>query len=62
MTTIQSIIHKCPNELKEYVADLFKVAIKLAEYDPNYIYAENDEEMVEDAEEGGWGSDFEDDN
>jgi hypothetical protein len=34
----------------------------LAEYDPNYIYADGDEEMVEDADDGGWGSDFEDDN
>lgn len=59
LTTLQSIIHKCPGELKGYVDDLFKHSMKLAEYDPNYIYAEDDDEQMQvDENEEGWGSDF----
>lgn len=45
LTTLQSIIHKCPGELKKFVNDLFKVSMKLSEYDPNYIYADADDNM-----------------
>lgn len=44
-TTIQSIIHKCPAEMKQYVPELLKVSMSLSEYDPNYIYQDEDEVM-----------------
>lgn len=62
LTTLQSIIHKCPGELKKFVSDLFKVSMKLSEYDPNYIYADADDNMEVDEGDEGWGSDFDDDN
>jgi cullin-associated NEDD8-dissociated protein 1 len=36
--------------------------MKLAEYDPNYIYADEDEQMQVDEKDEGWGSDFDEDN
>lgn len=36
--------------------------MKLAEYDPNYIYADEDEQMQDDEKDEGWGSDFDEDN
>jgi len=33
----------------------------LAEYDPNYIYADEDVKMAESGEDEGWGSGFESD-
>lgn len=62
LTTLQSIIHKCPGELKQFVDDLFRVSMKLAEYDPNYIYGDGDEQMEIDHGDEGWGSDFDEDN
>lgn len=62
LTTLQSIIHKCPGELKQFVSELFKVSMELSAYDPNYIYADGDEEMADQGEDEGWGSDFDDDN
>jgi cullin-associated NEDD8-dissociated protein 1 len=61
LTTLQSIIHKCPAELTNYIKDLFKVALSLSVYDPNYMYEDADEEMQQDDDEGGWGSDFDED-
>lgn len=61
LTTIQSIIHKCPAEMKSYVQTLFKSSMMLSEYDPNFTYEDNDEEMDNDEEDADWGSDFDDD-
>lgn len=36
--------------------------MKLAEYDPNYIYADNDDENQKMEADEGWGSDFDDEN
>lgn len=44
------------------MAPLFQISIKLAQYDPNYIYAEDDCEMQEEGGYEGWGSDFDDEN
>lgn len=62
LNTIQSIIHKCPAEMKSYVNDLFKKCLSLSSYDPNYIYEDQDDAMNNDDGDEGWGSDFEDDN
>jgi len=46
LTTLQSIIRKCPGELKlNSINELFKKSMSLVEYDPNYQYADSDEEM-----------------
>jgi cullin-associated NEDD8-dissociated protein 1 len=62
LTTMQSIIHKCPAELKNNVNDLFKASMSLSQYDPNYMYADEDEDMGDGGDDEGWGSDFDDDN
>lgn len=59
LTTIHSIIRRCPREVSAYVPNLFEKAMNLLTYDPNYTY-NNDEEMKEE-DDNGWGSDFEDD-
>lgn len=61
LTTIQMMIKRCPGGLQQQtITDIFKNAVNLVCYDPNYIYQDDeaDEEMKED--DGGWGdnSDF----
>lgn len=59
LSTLESIVRKCPLHVNAYIDDLLSMAFRLCEYDPNYIYPEGDEdeEMNEDEDEGGWGSD-----
>jgi hypothetical protein len=55
LTTLQSIIRKCPGELKlNSINELFKKSMSLVEYDPNYQYADSDEEMQVDEDDAGW--------
>ena len=59
LTTLRAIIQRCPREASKFVPTLFDQAMSLLEYDPNYIYDDN-EDMEADEEEEGWGSDFDD--
>ena len=59
LSTLEAIFRKCPLEVNEYVQLLLATGFKLCEYDPNYIYNddEDDEEMKSDGEDEGWGDD-----
>jgi cullin-associated NEDD8-dissociated protein 1 len=59
LSTLQSIIRRCPREVTPYVPKTIEYSLDLLSYDPNYIYDENEnEEMEEEVED--WGSDFDD--
>ena len=59
LSTLQSIIRRCPREVTPYVPKTIESALDLLSYDPNYIYDDNEnEEMEEEVED--WGSDFDD--
>lgn len=60
LTTVHAIIRRCPREVSSYIPELFRNAIELVEYDPNYTY-NDDEDMQEDEAMEDWGSDFDDD-
>lgn len=43
LTSINAIIRRCPREVSAFIPNLFRDAINLLEYDPNYTYNEDDE-------------------
>ena len=55
-------LSKCPLEVNEYIDSLLDTSFALCEYDPNYVYNDDeDEEMNDDEDDGGWGDeDFSD--
>lgn len=59
ITTIESLIKKCPREMTKYIDDILKLTEDKLEYDPNYTYNDQEDEEMEGDEEGGWGSEFE---
>jgi hypothetical protein len=62
LSTFESLIKKCPKEITPYVEKILGLCQSLIDYDPNYTYDEGeDQPMQAEDEEGGWGSDFEDD-
>ncbi len=58
LETLQQIVKSCPVQCATHIPDLFKNALTLLEYDPNYAYDVN-VKMTADDDDGGWGSDFE---
>ena len=60
LETLQQIVKSCPREVATYIPELFKNSLTLLEYDPNFVY-DNNVKMADDEEDGGWGSDFEND-
>jgi hypothetical protein len=60
LETLQQIVKSCPREVATYIPELFKNSLTLLEYDPNFVY-DNNVKMAEDDDDGGWGSDFEND-
>lgn len=62
LSTMEAIIRKCPLEVNEYIDSLLDTSFALCEYDPNYVYNDDeDEEMNDDEDDGGWGDeDFSD--
>ena len=60
LSTITSIVKKCPREVTQFIPQLTKQAFSLITHDPNFMYNE-DEDMEEDDDYGqDWGSDFDD--
>ena len=61
LSTLQSIIRRCPKEVEPYIKDTIESALNLLSYDPNYVYNDDEEEMQDEEDAEGWdGSDFED--
>ena len=56
---LESLVKRCPKEVKPYVEKILTVCLSLITYDPNYAYGDDDEVMEEDEGEG-WGSDMDD--
>jgi len=62
LSTFESFVKKCPKEITPYVEKILELSENLISYDPNYTYDENEDANMEgEADEGGWGSEFEDD-
>lgn len=64
MSTFESLVRKCPREIGPYVERILDISFELISYDPNYTYDDNADASMQDeeADNGGWGSDFEDEN
>ena len=63
LSTLETLVKKCPKEIAGYVERVLELAFELLTYDPNYTYDADADAHMEAAEEGaGWGSDFEDEN
>lgn len=45
--------------MTKYIDDILKLTEDKLEYDPNYTYNDQQDEEMEGDEEGGWGSEFE---
>ena len=60
LETLNQIVKSCPREVASVIPDLFKNAVELCQYDPNYVYDDN-VDMKDDNDDEGWGSDFEQD-
>ena len=58
-SSFENLIKRCPKEISPYVAHILNHGMHLLSYDPNYTYSDANEDMGEE-EEGGWGSDYED--
>lgn len=59
-SSFENLIKRCPKEISPYVGAILQHAMNLLSNDPNYTYAAEGEAEMEDEEEGGWGSDYED--
>jgi cullin-associated NEDD8-dissociated protein 1 len=62
LITFDSFAKKCPKEITKHIPALLDMVTKLIAYDPNYTY-DNDHDMGggNDEDEGGWGSDWDED-
>ena len=60
LITLEAMAKAMPLEMGEHLESVFDCSLTLMQFDPNYIYNEDDEEMEEDDNMGGddWGSDF----
>lgn len=58
--SIENLIRKCSLEAREFSTHIINLAKTCLVYDPNYQYNDDDcqDEMMNDAENEGWGSDF----
>lgn len=62
LSTFESLLRKCPKEIGPYVEKILNIAEGAISYDPNYTYDEGEDQHMEgEDDEGGWGSEFEDD-
>lgn len=63
LSTFESLLKKCPKEIGPFVEKILSISEKAISYDPNYTYNDDDDAEMEgiDEAEGGWGSEFEDD-
>ena len=59
LSTLVAIIRRCPREVTPYVPPMFEKSLWLIQYDPNYLYDDNENEEMEEEKED-WGSDFDD--
>ncbi len=58
LSTLEAIIRKCPLEVNEHIQSLLSTSFGLCEYDPNYVYNDDeDEDMNDEEEDEGWGDD-----
>ena len=62
LITLEAMAKAMPSEMGAHLESVFSCSLTLMQFDPNYIYNEEDEEMSEE-EQGGddWGSDFDED-
>jgi len=62
LSAIENLIRKAPKEIDEYIGNIFAIGKKLMLFDPNYTYEDDKDGQDEGMEEeGGWGSEYEDD-
>lgn len=59
-SSFENLIKRCPKEITPYVGAILNHSMNLISNDPNYTYADEGEADMEDEEDGGWGSDYED--
>lgn len=59
--TFENLIKKCPKEIIPYSLTILDCAKKLIQYDPNYTYNENEDVVMNNEDDEGWGEEFEDD-
>lgn len=60
LSTITSIVKKCPREVTPFIGDLIRISFSLITHDPNYMYNEDADMKEEEGYGEEWGSDFED--
>jgi hypothetical protein len=62
LITLEAMFKNMPNEMAKYLDVTLKASLELLQYDPNFMYIDEDEEMEDEEEENeDWGSDFDDD-
>ena len=54
-STFETLVKKCPKEVGPFAKKILQLCVPKLSYDPNFSYGEDDEEMADEEEDGGWG-------
>lgn len=57
-STFETLIKKCPKEVGPFAQKMLELCMTKLSYDPNFSYGDDDAQMEDEEDNGGWGSDI----